>query len=429
MLPRFQTLTDWLDWQTTLHPNRMDLGLERVGAVWARLAPDGGRLPCPVITVGGTNGKGSTVAMLEAMTLAAGYHCGVYTSPHLRCYNERVRIDGEPVSDAALCESFARIDHARDGISLTYFEFGTLAALDLFARARLDLVVLEVGLGGRLDAVNLLDADVAIVTSIGLDHTDWLGDSLDAIAREKAGIFRADRPAIIGQRDAPATLRAEAIQIGAYPLQLGRELDHTRTAEGWNWSGPDGQRLALPLPTLRGPFQLDNATAAIAALMAVRTALPIPINAIRAGLQRAQLAGRFQVMPGAVTWILDVAHNGEAAAALAANLRDVARNGRLRAVLAVLADKNPERIVAPICEYVDDWYLAQSDDARALPVTQLSERLQDIIGPQQRGLFNSVAAALNTALAASTAGDTLLVFGSFTTVGHALKHPACPTGF
>jgi len=425
-MARFATLDDWLDWQSSLHPSRMDLGLERVGAVWARLAPEGGRLPCPVITVGGTNGKGSTVAMIESMALAAGYRCGVYTSPHLCRYNERVRLDGVPVADEALCESFERIDRAREGISLTYFEFGTLAALDIFARARPDLVVLEVGLGGRLDAVNLIDADVSVVTSIGLDHTDWLGDSLESIAREKAGIFRPGRPAIIGQRDAPETLRAEAARIGALALQLGRELDHARTTEGWIWTGPDGQRLALPIPALRGPFQLDNATAAIAALTALRERLPVQVNAIRAGLQRARLPGRFQVMPGAVTWILDVAHNGEAAEALAANLRDFACPGRLRAVIAVLADKNPERLVTPIREYVNDWYLAQSEDVRALPVEQLSARLDGLIGANRRGAFGGVAEAIGAALAESAPGDALLIVGSFTTVGQALRHPACP---
>ncbi|QGU32680.1 bifunctional tetrahydrofolate synthase/dihydrofolate synthase [Thermochromatium tepidum] len=423
---RFTTLDDWLVWQSNLHPRRMDLGLERVGAVWARLAPEGGRLPCPVITVGGTNGKGSTVAMIEAMALAAGYHCGVYTSPHLCRYNERVRLDGVPVADEALCESFARIDRARGEISLTYFEFGTLAALDRFARARPDLVVLEVGLGGRLDAVNLIDAEVSVVTSIGLDHTDWLGEDLESIAREKAGIFRAGRPAIIGQRDAPETLRAEATRIGALPLQLGRELDHAPTAEGWVWTGPDGQRLALPVPALRGPFQLDNATAAIAALQALREQLPVPVNAIRAGLQRVRLPGRFQVMSGDITWILDVAHNGEAATALAANLRAFACPGRLRAVLAVLADKSPERLVAPLRDLVNDWYLAQSEDARALPVRTLSERLDGLIGAHRRGAFGSVADAIGAALAESMPGDALLILGSFTTVGQALRHPACP---
>lgn len=422
MTPRFTTLTDWLDWQITLHPKRMDLGLERVASVWARLGPN--PLPFPVITVGGTNGKGSCVAMIEAMAQAAGYRCGCYTSPHLLDYNERIRFDGEPVSDGALCETFARIDAARGDIALTYFEFGTLAALDLFVRQKPDLAVLEVGLGGRLDAANLIDADVAVVTSIGLDHTDWLGDTFDAIAIEKAGIFRAGRPAIIGQRDAPATLREEAERLGALPLQRGREYDRELADAGWIWRGPQGERLALTAPALRGAFQLDNAAAAITALQSLHARLPLPVNALRVGLQRARLPGRFQVLPGTVTWILDVAHNGPAAQALASNLRTFSSTGRVRAVLAILADKDLESIVQPLLELVDDWYLAQSDDERALPVAQLAARLDGVLPAPAAGCFTGVAAALDAACAASVAGDTLLVVGSFTTVAHALRQHA-----
>ncbi len=419
MKPRFTTLSDWLDWQVRLHPKRMDLGLERVAAVWERLGPN--PLPFPVITVGGTNGKGSCVAMVEAMTQAAGYRCACYTSPHLLRYNERIRIDGEPVSDAALCETFARIDTARGEIALTYFEFGTLAALDLFARERPDLAVLEVGLGGRLDAVNLLDADVSVVTSIGRDHTDWLGETLDLIAVEKAGIFRPGRPAVMGQRDAPPTLRQEAGRLGAVPLQLGREFERETADAGWIWRGPQGERLALPIPALRGAFQLDNAAAAITALQSLRERLPMPVNALRIGLQRAQLPGRFQVLPGAVTWILDVAHNGPAAQALATNLRAFASPGRVRAVLAVLADKEPESIAQPLLPLVDDWYLAQSDDARALPVERLAARLKDVLPAPPTGCFTGVEMALDAACAASAPGDALVVVGSFTTVGQALR--------
>ena len=419
---RFATLTDWLDWQVRLHPKRMDLGLERVAAVWKRLGPK--PLPFPVITVGGTNGKGSCVAMIEAMTQAAGYRCACYTSPHLLRYNERIRIDGEPVSDAALCETFARIDAARGEIALTYFEFGTLAAFDLFAHERPDLAVLEVGLGGRLDAVNLLDPDVAVVTSIGRDHTDWLGETLDAIAVEKAGIFRFGRPAVMGQRDAPPTLREEAERLGAVPLQLGREFERESADAGWIWAGPQGERLALPMPALRGAFQLDNAAAAITALQSLRECLPMPVNALRIGLQRAQLPGRFQVLPGMPTWILDVAHNGPAAQALATNLRAFACPGRVRAVLAVLADKEPESIAQPLLNLVDDWYLAQSNDARALPVAQLAARLEGVLPVPPVGCFTGVEAALDAACADSASGDALLVVGSFTTVAQALRRHA-----
>lgn len=426
LVNRFDTLDAWLSWQMQLHPKAIALGLERVGAVWTQLGP--ASLAFPLVTVGGTNGKGSCVAMVEAICRAAGYRTGVYSSPHLLRYNERVRIDGEDVSDALLCESFERIDRARGETALTYFEFGTLAALDLFVHSAPDVVILEVGLGGRLDAVNLWDADVSVVTSIGLDHMAWLGESLDEIAYEKAGIFRPGRPAVIGQRDAPARLRTEAQLRGSLPLQLGREIDWTiGDGGGWIWSAPSGERLALPEPAMRGPFQYDNASAAIAALRALHERLPISVNAIRAGLQRARLPGRFQVFPGTLTWILDVAHNGEAAQALAANLRAFACRGRLRAVLAVLGDKSPESIVGPLLAFVGDWYLAQSKDPRAMPLEVLSKRLEAVLPAPPAVLLSDLDAALDAAEAASEAGDALLVVGSFTSVGAALRRldPGC----
>ncbi len=284
--------------------------------------------------------------------------------------------------------------------------------------------ILEVGLGGRLDAVNLLDADVAVVTTIGLDHTDWLGETLEEIAIEKAGILRSGRPAVLGQRDAPRALRDAAARLGARPLQLGHEVEHEPAASGWIWKGQGGERLTLPIPALRGPFQLDNAATAIAALRCLHDRLPIPVNAIRVGLQRARLAGRFQVIPGAVTWILDVTHNGEAARALAANLRAFACPGRIRAVMAVLADKSPERIAEPLLPHIEAWYLAQSEDPRAMPVGQLAERLDGMLGTAAVGIFSDIGQALDAALAASAPGDCLLVLGSFTTVARALAHSA-----
>lgn len=415
------SLERWLARQSGLDPKRMELGLERVAAVWKALGAPA--LGCPVVVVGGTNGKGSCVAMIESIAQAAGFRTGAYTSPHLLRYNERVRLLGEPATDRALCESFARIEQARGAIPLTYFELGTLAALDLFARARLDLAVLEVGLGGRLDAVNLIDADVSVVASIGRDHTDWLGDTLEAIAREKAGIFRPGRPAVIGQPDAPAALRASAEAIGAQPLQVGREIGAEPDAEsgGWIWTGPQG-RLALPTPALRGAFQIRNAAAAIAALKCLGNRLPLPAAAFRAGLGRARLPGRFQVIPDTVSWILDVAHNQEAAEALAANLRGFRRDGRVRAVFGVLSDKEPERIVPPLAELIDDWFLTASGDARAMPAQILAQRVGERIAPERVRTLPGVAAAIDAALAASAPGDCLLVFGSFTTVGEALAH-------
>jgi dihydrofolate synthase/folylpolyglutamate synthase len=360
------------------------------------------------------------------MAQAAGYVAASYSSPHLLRYNERVRIGGAAATDAALCAAFARVERARGATPLTYFEFGTLAALDLFAAAAPDLVVLEVGLGGRLDAVNLIDADCAVVTSIGHDHTAWLGATLDAIAGEKAGIFRAGRPAVIGQPDAPERLRSDAQRLGARVLQVGREIgiEPDPAGGGWVWQGPDGERLAMPTPAMRGGFQVRNAAAAIAALRTLRERLPVPVTALRAGLGRARLAGRFQVIPGAVTRILDVAHNREAAQSLAENLRRFRCPGRLRVVLGVLADKEPEAVAAPLRELVDTWYLTASGDARAMPAAQLAQRLRGVLPGAPAGVFPTVAAALEAALAASVPGDCLLIYGSFTTVGEALARQA-----
>ena len=415
------TLSDWLAWQTTLTPNRMQFGLTRVREVWTRMGAL--FLDCPVITVGGTNGKGSCVAYLEAMAGAAGYRTGCYTSPHLLRYNERVRIDGVEASDADLCAAFARVNEARGATPLTYFEFGTLAALDLFVRAAPDLVVLEVGLGGRLDAVNLIHPDCALVASIGHDHTAWLGETLEAIALEKAGIFRSGRPAVIGQPDAPQMLREAGAAIGARVLQVGREIGCESAAEGagWLWTGADSERLSLPTPAMRGTFQHHNAAAAITALRALKGRLPVPVAAIRAGLGRARLPGRFEVLPGTVTWIMDVAHNPEAAAALAANLRGYKREGQVRALFGMLADKDPAAVVAPLAGLIDAWYLTASGDARAMPAGELAERLSGGPAGDPAAVHERLPEALAAALAASAPGDCLLVFGSFTVVGEALS--------
>jgi len=397
----------------------MELGLERVSRVWSRIGPKG--LDFPVITVGGTNGKGSCVAFAEARAEAGGYRTACYGSPHLLRYNERVRVGGDSVSDAALCGAFERVEAARGGMPLTYFEFGTLAALHLFAEAEPDLAILEVGLGGRLDAVNLIDADVAVVTSVGHDHQDWLGGSLDAIAVEKAGIFRKGRSAIIGQPDAPGRLRREAEDRGALVLQVGWEIGVLPGSGAWTWTGPGGERLALPTPAMRGRVQYQNAAAAIAALRCLSQRLPLSVNAIRSGLGRARLNGRFQVIPGDVTWILDVAHNPEAAEVLAANLRGLPCPGRRHAVLALLADKDPKAVAGPLVPWVETWFLGQSSDPRAMPVERLAEGLAAVLAGREPRILPDLPAALDAALAQSAPGDCLLVFGSFTTVEAALR--------
>jgi dihydrofolate synthase/folylpolyglutamate synthase len=415
-------LDQWLAWQTTLTPQPIKFGLDRVREVWSRLGPS--RLDCPLITVGGTNGKGSCVAFIEASAQAAGYTTGCYTSPHLRRYNERVRIGGAEVTDLQLCQAFTRVKRARGDTPLTYFEFGTLAALDLFVRTAPDLVILEVGLGGQCDAVNLMDADCSVVTTIGHDHQARLGDTLEAIAREKAGIFRVNRPAIIGQPDAPAALRAAAEALPARVLQVGHEIGCIAAPEGsgWVWTGADGERLSMPTPAMRGTFQHHNAAAAIAALRVLRQRLPMPVASLRAGLGRARQPGCFQVMAGEITWILDVAHNRQAAEALASNLRGFKRSGHLRAVFGMLADKEPEVVTEPLRSLVDTWYLTASGDGRAMPVERLVERMSGVLPSAGFEAYPTVQAALDAALEASVAGDCLLVFGSFTTVGEAFNY-------
>jgi dihydrofolate synthase/folylpolyglutamate synthase len=433
---RFPNLDAWLAWQETLNPKGIDLGLERVRQVWGRMGKE--PLAFPVITVAGTNGKGSCVAMLDAIYRAAGYRTACYTSPHLLRYTERIRCDGDEVDEQALCEAFERVDQARgavqearsDAVPLTFFEFGTLAALDLFRRWGPDVAILEVGLGGRLDAVNLVDPDVALVTTIARDHTAWLGDSLDAIALEKAGILRPGRPAVIGSRSPPLALRARAVEIGAEVRQLGREFDASRTPDGWHWQVAGAADLAMPLPALRGDFQLDNAAAVLAAVAALKARLPVPVNALRQGLQRVRLGGRFQVLPGEPALIVDVAHNGQAAESLAANLRAYPCSGRRHAVLGVLRDKAIGEILAPLVGLFDTWDLAEAADPRALPVAELRTAVMAAVRDRSDQADIVAHATVETALLAARGraepGDCIVVFGSFTTAEAALRLAGSP---
>lgn len=417
---RFSSLAEWLTWQERLHPRAIDLGLERVARVWRRLRPQGFGLP--VVTVGGTNGKGSCVALLDGILRAAGYRVGCYSSPHLLRYTERIRLNGREVGEADLCAAFERVDQARGDESLTYFEFGTLAALDLFSRADLDLVILEVGLGGRLDAVNLLDADVALVSSVGLDHTDWLGPHLNGIAREKAGIFRPGRPAVIGQADAPPALLAQAEALGARPFMAGRDFGHQAEAHGWRWRGPLRSRAALPLPQLRGAHQLDNAAAVLMVLECLAERFPVGQEAVRAGLRQARLAGRFQILPGKVDLILDVAHNRDAARALATSLRLLPPQGATHTVFSCLRDKDAVGILGELAHQVRRWYLAPLDGERALAPERIIHALHLAGVDTLDAVYPSVADALDRAERAAAPGDRVLVTGSFLTVAAALRY-------
>ena len=424
------TLTDWLDHQQRTHPHAIALGLDRVRDVWRRL---GAPAPAPVvITVAGTNGKGSTVAFLEAMLTAAGRRVGAYTSPHLLRYNERVRIDGADADDAALVGAFERIERARgEGagapLPLTYFEFGTLAALLLFADAGVDVAVLEVGLGGRLDAVNIVDADASIVTTIDLDHQDWLGEDRDAIGREKAGIFRAGRPAIIGEADPPRGLLDEAARIGARLRLAQRDHVSAREPGGWYWSGwrdGDGEapHLHLPTPALAAACQQDNAAAAIAALYALRDRLGWNPQAIAHGVATARVAARLQRHAGVPDLVVDVAHNPQAARALADWLERERAPGRTLAVFGALGDKDVAGIVQALMRCVDAWFLAglDRDSPRGLPAAELALRIAAPLEPEP-SRHAGVAEALAAACRDARSGDRVLAFGSFFVAAEALR--------
>jgi dihydrofolate synthase/folylpolyglutamate synthase len=412
------TLAEWLAYLETLHPKAIAMGLDRVSAVYARL---GVVLKCPVITVGGTNGKGSTCALLECMLRAGGYRVGAYTSPHLLHYNERVRVDAADATDDALLEAFAAVESARLTTPLTYFEFGTLATLWLLARAELDVVVLEVGLGGRLDAVNVVDADVAIVTTVAIDHVDYLGTTREDIGREKAGIFRSGAFAICADRLPPATLLAQASAIGAKLLRIGIDYDFTAHDGQWSYRGPGGARHGLPIPALRGGYQLANAATALAALDVLRDRLPVPMGAVREGLVSVELPGRLQVLPGRPVTVLDVAHNPQAAAALADSLASMGFHPQTWAVFGIMADKDIGSVIAALLPRVDRWYVASLPAPRGATAEDLRLRLEAAgVAPAAIRDFNDPASAYRAAREAVGEADRIIVFGSFLTVAAAL---------
>ena len=412
------TLAEWLAYLETLHPKAIAMGLDRVSAVYARL---GVVLRCPVITVGGTNGKGSTCALLECMLRAGGYRVGAYTSPHLLHYNERVRVDAAEATDDALLEAFAAVESARLTTPLTYFEFGTLATLWLLARAELDVVVLEVGLGGRLDAVNVVDADVAIVTTVAIDHVDYLGTTREDIGREKAGIFRSGAYAICADRLPPATLLAQASAIGAKLLRIGIDYDFTAHDGQWSYRGPGGTRHGLPIPALRGAYQLANAATALAALDVLRDRLPVPMGAVREGLVSVELPGRLQVLPGRPVTVLDVAHNPQAAAALADSLASMGFHPQTWAVFGIMADKDIGSVIAALLPRVDRWYVASLPPPRGATAEDLRLRLEAAgVAPAAIRDFNDPASAYRAAREAVAEADRIIVFGSFLTVAAAL---------
>jgi len=425
-----RSLAQWLALQEAAHPKSIDLGLVRVGAVARRLGVD--RPQAAVITVGGTNGKGSTVAHLEAISLAAGRSVGLFTSPHFLRYNERIRIDGVEADDAAIVAAFERIEAARDGTTLTFFEYNTLAALLLFAERRVELALLEVGLGGRLDATNLIDADVSVVCSVGLDHRDWLGDTLEAIGAEKAGIFRAGRPAVLGTAHMPASVYSTIARIGAKPIVAEQDFSWQVTpgADGpphWSYRGAGLEIADLPPSALAGSIQYRNAATALAALeaLAQRSAVAAQMVAhldgstVASALRQVQLAGRFQIVPGPVEWILDIAHNQPAAEVLATQLEERPCQGRTLAVVGILGDKDAPAIAQALAPALDRWFLCTLEGPRGVSAAELARRLEPIV--RDPILAGSVPAGCEAARAAARAGDRVVVCGSVHTVGPALE--------
>jgi dihydrofolate synthase/folylpolyglutamate synthase len=423
----FDNLDDWLRHLEQAHPVGIDMGLDRINRVKDALALHFDAL---VFTVGGTNGKGSTCALLESILLAASYKVGCHTSPHFLKFNERARVNGETVSDELLLEHFNIVEAARaslpDAPSLTYFEFTTLAIMHLFAKAGLDAVILEVGLGGRLDAVNMIDADCAIVTSIDLDHMEYLGDTREKIAFEKAGIFRSDKPAICGDPVPPQALMDHAEAIGADLWIMGRDFNFQGDKQQWGWAGRNKRFSGLGYPALRGANQLLNASAVIAALIAVRDRLPVGAQEIRNGMAWVELPGRFQVLPGQPTIILDVAHNPHASAALAQNLENMAYHPYTIAVFGAMADKDIAGVLKPMLDKVDFWYFCDLPTPRAASAEDLARELKALGFKEGKDsgieTFKSPELAYQAALKKAGEGDRIAVFGSFFTVAGVLAY-------
>jgi dihydrofolate synthase / folylpolyglutamate synthase len=419
-MPSPATLDEWLAHCERLHPKTIDLTLERVRTVRERM---GLRLQVPVIAVAGTNGKGSSCAMLESIALAAGYRVGLYIKPHLVHFEERCRVNGRSVDADALLPHFAAVESARGDITLSYFEFTTLAIMRALALAELDLVILEVGLGGRLDAVNAIDADCALITSIDLDHMDYLGPDRESIGFEKAGILRAGRPAIVSDPMPPASVLRHAQQVGADLWLVGRDFSHGGDRQQWSWSGRGRRHNALAYPALRGANQLLNASGVLAVFEALRERLPITAQAVRNGLATVDLQGRFQIVPGQPVVVLDVAHNPQAAAALAFNLDQMGFYPRTHAVFGAMRDKDIAGMVTRLAPLVQRWYLCDLPLPRAATARELAAIVNARATPVEAApsCHDTPAAALRAAAAAADPADRIVVFGSFLCVGGVLK--------
>ncbi len=419
-MPRFKNLQGWLNWQESLHPKVIDLGLDRSQNIYNQLNPD--NIKPVTVTVAGTNGKGSCVAFLEAIYTAQGYKVGAYTSPHILNYNERIKINGQPVDDEAICRSFERIDNIRKQNTLSYFEFGTLAALDIFIRSKVDIQLLEVGLGGRLDAVNIVDADVALITTICIDHVDWLGETREAIGREKAGIFRSGIPAVIGDTDPPASLFEVARQKNTPLLCFGQDFNYQIHPDQWTCLFDNQQINALPLPALEGSHQLRNAATVITALEQLQDSAPVTEAAIKEGLQNVQLNGRFQLIDSEIPVLLDVGHNPQAVRTLVEYLNLNFPNAKIHAVFSMMKDKDISGVIEIVKPLVDHWYLAPLSNPRAAGLELLKECFVGQNIKHVNSQFGTFIDAFLSAKQSAKQGELILVFGSFFMVSEYLTH-------
>ncbi|MBL4621743.1 MAG: bifunctional tetrahydrofolate synthase/dihydrofolate synthase [Immundisolibacteraceae bacterium] len=418
-LSKAPSLDQWLEYQQQLHPQDIELGLDRVRLLADRLGI--GPVDCPRVVVAGTNGKGSSIAMLESIFRTAGYRVGCYTSPHIENYCERLRIDGVVVSSQDFCDAFARIEQVRSGTELTYFEFGTLAALQILDAKQVDVQLLEVGLGGRLDAVNIVDSDIALITQIAIDHVDWLGDTREQIGAEKAAIMRAARPCVCADPDLPQSVTDYADRLGSMLFRSGFEFGYGLPDQGlvWDWRSTDTVLEQLPTPGLIGEFQAQNGAAVLEVVRLLQDRLPVSKQQIVDGLSQVKLAGRFEIVGSHPQWLLDVAHNPQACAALAQNLDDLSVAGRRLGVLGMLEDKNIHASLKPLLEIIDCWYLAAIDHPRGATEAMLQQVLLELGCQAPIRLFSSLADAISTASGDAQQNDQIVVFGSFHTVAAA----------
>jgi len=418
---RFNTLPEWLQWQETLHFTEVDPGLERIGHVWQAL---GGHstLPFTVITVAGTNGKGSSVAMLESILRTAGYKTGTYTSPHILKYNERICINGQEASDLELCQTFDKIDKAREETSLTYFEFATLAAVELFRQSQIDIAILEVGMGGRLDAVNCFDTDIALITPISLDHTNWLGNDRELIGKEKAGIIRANKPVVLSEMSPPQSIIEHAMVLNSPLHKAGIDFRVKKSATNWSWMGNHTTLTELDFPALEGEYQLQNAAAVVQVInLLVEHDFSVSKQQIQLGLSNVSLSGRFQRLSGDVEQILDVTHNEQGAQNLAKLLAESPCSGETYAVLGMLNDKNAVALSALLKSAITHWFVGSLSGSRGMTSAQLAEQLTSHINVNKIEQADSIELALQQANKKAVKGDRILAFGSFHTVEEVIR--------